>query len=122
MEFSTFLETNAAILIVAFLAAFIIDYMANLMSFSSRWASAAVTAVLLVAALVFTLVMNREDIAVQPLALAGGLMFVVALAGNMLHFGNRFLNAFLTAVIFMIPFAIGLYVLAGFSHGSGITL
>ncbi len=122
MDFSTFIELNAAILFVAFIAAFVIDYIANLLSFSSRWISALVTAVLLVAALVVTLLMNREDLALAPLALAGGLMFVVALAGNMLTFGNRFLNALVTAVIFMIPFAIGLYILAGFAEGSGITL
>lgn len=119
MDIATFLEANASILIAAFIAAFLIDFLANLISFGNRWVSALVTSLLLVAALVFVLVMNRDDIAVQPLAMAGGVMFVVALLGNYFSFSNRFLNALVTAVLFLIPFSIGLFLLLGLTgHGS----
>ena len=71
-------------------------------------ASALVTAISLMVILAATLFAMREDIAWQPLALAGVLMFVIAYLGNLLTFSSRFINALVTAVIFMIPFVIGL--------------
>lgn len=121
MIIEDFLTRMAPILATTFVAVFLIDYVANLISFGNRFISAIVTALVLMAILSGGLFAMGEDIALEPLLMAGGLMFVVALLGNLLSFRNRFLNALLTAVIFMIPYALGLYFLialgAGVSQG-----
>lgn len=108
MNIVDFAQSNAALLAATFVAAFVIDYFANVMSFSSRFKSALVTAIALMVILAITLFAMREDIAWQPLALAGGLMFAIAYLGNLLTFSSKVINALVTAVIFVILFGIGL--------------
>lgn len=108
MTFIDFVQVNSALLGAVFAAVFVIDYFANVMSFGSRFKSAIVTALIMMAVLAGTLFVLAEDIAWEPLALSGALMFAVAYFGNLLTFSSKVINAFLTAVIFMIPFTIGM--------------
>ncbi|MBU1210075.1 MAG: hypothetical protein KJ587_02240 [Alphaproteobacteria bacterium] len=108
MNIIEFAEAHAALLTATFVAVFVIDYFANVVSFGNRLGSAIVTALALMAVLAGTLFAIAEDIAWEPLALAGALMFAVAYLGNVLTFSNKVINALLTAVIFLIPFILGL--------------
>ncbi len=108
MDIVGFAQANSALLSTVFAAVFVIDYFANVMTFNSRFSSAIVTGVILMAVLAGTLFAIGEDIAWQPLALAGALMFSVAYLGNLLTFSSKVINAFITAVIFMIPFIAGM--------------
>jgi len=50
--------------------------------------------------------MSPADAALIVKALAGaGVLFVIALLGNMLSFSNRFVNALVTAIVFAIAYA-----------------
>ena len=118
MDFMDLIQANWAVLTTAFLGAFIIDYFANILSFENRFVSAVVTGLLLIVIIWGTLILIGDDVAMQPLMMAGALMFVVALLGNILSFGNRFTNALVTAIIFIIPFALGLYYVLGPYVGS----
>lgn len=108
MDILEFAQNHAALLSATFVAVFVIDYFANVVSFGNRLGSAIVTALALMAVLAGTLFAMGEDIAWEPLGLAGALMFAVAYLGNVLTFSSKAVNALVTAVIFMIPFVLGL--------------
>jgi len=112
MDILDYVQNNAALLAATFVAVFVIDYFANVVSFGNRFTSAIVTALALVAVLAGTLFGMGEAISWEPLALAGALMFVVAFLGNLLTFSSKVVNALVTAVIFLIPFTIGLMYLS----------
>ena len=78
MDFTNFIQANWAVLTTAFLGAFIIDYFANILSFENRFVSAVVTGLLLIVIIWGTLILIGDDVAMQPLMMAGALMFVVA--------------------------------------------
>ena len=117
MDFMDFVQLNVAVLAAAFIGTFLIDYFANVLSFENRFISALVTALLLMVVIAGTLLLTGDEVSAPPLLMAGALMFVVAFAGNVLSFGSRFMNAFVTAIIFMIPFTLGLYLILGPSAG-----
>lgn len=108
MDIVTFVQANSALLGAVFAAVFVIDYFANVMTFNSRFSSAIVTAIVLIAFVAGVLFALGDDIEWQPLALAGALMFAVAYLGNLLSFSSKVVNAFVTAVIFMVPFIVGM--------------
>ncbi len=118
MDFMDFVQANWAVLTSAFIGAFVIDYFANILSFENRFVSAVVTGLLLIVVIWGTLILIGDDVVMQPLLMAGVLMFLVALLGNILTFGNRFMNALVTAIIFIIPFALGLHYILGSYVGS----
>ncbi|KUO56554.1 MAG: hypothetical protein APF80_06730 [Alphaproteobacteria bacterium BRH_c36] len=108
MDILEFAQANAALLTATCVAVFVIDYFANAVSFGNRLGSAIVTALALMVVLAGTLFAMGEDIAWEPLALAGALMFAVAYLGNVLTFSSKVINALVTALIFLIPFTLGL--------------
>ncbi|MBU2581825.1 MAG: hypothetical protein KJ622_08915 [Alphaproteobacteria bacterium] len=108
MNIVEYVQSNAGLMGTVFVAVFVIDYFANVMSSSSRFNSAITTAVILVAVIAATLFAMGEEILWQPLALAAALMFAVAYLGNVLTFSSSVVNALVTAVIFMVPFILGM--------------
>ncbi|MEQ1578865.1 MAG: hypothetical protein ABL894_14605 [Hyphomicrobium sp.] len=91
---------------------FVVGLIGNILSFSSRFMNALVTAVifaLLSGALFFMMFKDSipKTIAVpadlawlEPVLVASAIVFVVDLIGNMLSFSNRVVNALVTAVVF----------------------
>ena len=91
---------------------FVVGLIGNILSFSSRFMNALVTAIvfaLLSGALFFMMFKDSiprtiaapADLAwLEPVVVMSVIVFVVDLMGNMLSFSNRFVNALVTAIIF----------------------
>lgn len=103
---------------------FVIGYIGNLLSFSSRFMNALVTAVVfavIYGALYFVIdqaALSQEVGKISQeqwfkmVAISAVLVFVIDLIANMLAFGNRFVNALMTAIVFAVLF-IGLMYATG---------
>lgn len=96
---------------------FVIGLIGNLLSFSNRFVNALVTAI--VFAVVFGALYHLSHAEVppspieflpadykwlQPVLIAAAVVFVVDLIGNILSFSNRFVNALVTALVFLAIF------------------
>ncbi|WP_295557186.1 hypothetical protein [uncultured Hyphomicrobium sp.] len=96
---------------------FVIGLIGNALSFSNRFVNALVTAI--VFAVVFGVLyhLSRADVPpspveflpadykwLQPVLIAAAVVFVVDLIGNFLSFSNRFGNAIVTALVFLVIF------------------
>ena len=104
---------------------FVIGYIGNLISFSSRVVNALVTAIVfavIYGALYYfidsaTLPPELQEISqetwIQMIAFSAVLVFFIDLIANMLSFSNRFLNALMTAVVFAVLFAVLVYATGG---------
>ncbi|WP_291177969.1 hypothetical protein [Hyphomicrobium sp.] len=115
-----FLPTEYAWLEPVLIAAgvvFVVGLIGNVLSFSNRFVNALVTAI--VFAVIFgalTYVARTEvpaspveflpaDFAwLQPVLIAAAVVFVIDLIGNLLSFSSRFVNALVTAIVFLIIF------------------
>ena len=104
---------------------FVIGYIGNLLSFSSRFVNALVTAIVFAVvygALVYfidsaTLPPDLQKVSqeqwIQVIGMSAVLVFIIDLVANMLTFSSRFWNAFMTAVVFAILFAALVYATGG---------
>lgn len=96
---------------------FVIGLIGNVLSFSNRFVNALVTAI--VFAVVFGVLYHLSHAEVppspieflpadykwlQPVLIAAAVVFVVDLIGNILSFSNRFVNALVTAIVFLVIF------------------
>jgi len=107
---------------------FVIGYIGNVLSFSSRFVNALVTAILF--ALIYggivyaAFVTNEESLREQVGALsqaqwirmigtAAVVVFVIDLIANMLSFQSRFMNALMTSIVFLIAFGALMYFTGG---------
>jgi hypothetical protein len=96
---------------------FVIGLIGNALSFSNRFVNALVTAI--VFAVVFGVLYHLSHAEVppspveflpadykwlQPVLIAAAVVFVVDLIGNFLSFSNRFGNAIVTALVFLVIF------------------
>jgi hypothetical protein len=91
---------------------FVVGLIGNILSFSSRFMNALVTAIIfaLLSGVLFYMMFKDSiprtiaapaDLAwLEPVIIAAAIVFVVDLIGNMLSFSNRFVNALVTALIF----------------------
>lgn len=91
---------------------FVVGLIGNILSFSSRFMNALVTAIIfgLLSAVLFffmfkgnvpkTIAVPADLAWLEPVIVAAAIVFVVDLIGNMLSFSNRFVNAVVTAVLF----------------------
>lgn len=103
--------------LIASIVVFVIGLIGNALSFSNRFVNALVTAI------AFTVIfgalyhfthadvppspvefMPAEYRWLQPILIAAGVVFVVDLIGNFLSFSNRFVNALVTALVFLAIF------------------
>ena len=103
---------------------FVIGYFGNVLAFSGRIVNALVTAIIfgLIIGAVFYFadpallsaegVTASRNVLLQQVAVAAGLVFVIDLIANMLVFNNRFTNALMTSVVFLVVF-IGLFYASG---------
>ncbi len=94
------------------LAVFVIDYFSNLLSFGNRIVNALVAAIVLGAVLVGLAVATGtglDQIRLQDVGVAAGVMFVVGLLGNLIAFSNRFVNALVTALLFAVAYGALMY-------------
>lgn len=104
---------------------FVIAYIGNLLTFSSRLVNALVTAILFAAiyAGLFYLIDQSmlppemqalsQETWVQMIAMSAVLVFVVDLVANMLSFSNRFVSALVTAVVFAALYVVAIYATGG---------
>ena len=95
---------------------FVVGLIGNILSFSSRFMNALVTAIIfaLLSGVLFFMMFKDSvprtiavpaDLAwLEPVLVASAIVFVVDLIGNMLSFSNRFVNAVVTAVVFGVVF------------------
>jgi len=115
-----FLPTEYAWLEPVLIAAgvvFVVGLIGNVLSFSNRFVNALVTAI--VFAVIFgalSFVAKTEvppspveflpaDYSwLQPVLIAAAVVFVIDLIGNILSFSNRFVNALVTAIVFLLIF------------------
>jgi hypothetical protein len=115
-----FLPTEYAWLepvIIASGVVFVIGLIGNALSFSNRFVNALVTAI--VFAVIFGVLYHLSQAEVppspveflpadykwlQPVLIAAAVVFVVDLIGNFLSFSNRFVNALVTAIVFLVIF------------------
>ena len=96
---------------------FVIGLIGNALSFSNRFVNALVTAI--VFAVIFGVLYHLSHAEVppspveflpadykwlQPVLIAAAVVFVVDLIGNFLSFSNRFGNAIVTALVFLVIF------------------
>ena len=91
---------------------FVVGLIGNILSFSSRFMNALVTAIIfgLLSGVLFyfmfkgegmrTIAVSADMAWLEPVLVASAIVFVVDLIGNMLSFSNRFVNAIVTAVVF----------------------
>ncbi len=110
---------------------FVIGFIGNLLSFSSRFVNALVTAIVFAVvygALVYfidpaSLPADMPKISqqqwIQIIGMASVLVFVIDFIANMLTFSNRFWNALMTAIVFAVLFG-GLIYLSGGVPTAGI--
>ncbi|OYW55021.1 MAG: hypothetical protein B7Y80_08890 [Hyphomicrobium sp. 32-62-53] len=104
---------------------FVIALLGNVLSFSSRFINALVTAVIFAVfygALAYgidktmlpaELQTASQETWIQMIAMGAILVFVLDLVANMISFGNRFVSALVTAVLFAILFGLAVYSTGG---------
>jgi hypothetical protein len=111
--------------LVASAVLFVIAYVGNRISFSSRFANALVTA--LIFAVIYGVLAYTVDKTVLPpelkeadrqiwlqMILTGAaLVFVLDLVANLISFRNRVASAFVTAALFAILFGVAIYATGG---------
>ena len=105
-------EVLLPIFLIATLAVFIGDFIANTISFENRVMNAVILAVIVgIAVLGFGLFINGSTIGQigMPAMICAALALVVGYLGNVIAFDNRFVNALVTAIVFAVVCAIGLY-------------
>lgn len=115
-----FLPTEYAWLEPVLIAAgvvFVVGLIGNVLSFSNRFVNALVTAIVfavIFGALSFVAKTEAPPSPVeflpadyswlQPVLIAAAVVFVIDLIGNILSFSNRFVNALVTAIVFLLIF------------------
>ena len=102
------------LILVAAGAVFVGDLIANMISFSNRLMNAIVLAVIAGAfVLGFGHLVDQRPLGelLQPAGMVAALGFVVGYLGNLLAFGNRFVNALVTALVFLVLAGVGAYLL-----------
>jgi hypothetical protein len=104
---------------------FVIALLGNVLSFSSRFINALVTAIIFAVfygALAYgidktmlpaELQTASQETWIQMIAMGAILVFVLDLVANMISFGNRFVSALVTAVLFAILFGLAVYATGG---------
>jgi len=113
---------------------FVIGYIGNLLSFSSRFVNALVTAIVFAiayGALLYFVFFSgaklppelqekaaelknvTQDTLIRVVGISAVVVFVVDLIANMLSFSSRFMNALMTAVVFAVLFGALVYVTGG---------
>jgi hypothetical protein len=103
--------------LIAAAVVFVIGLIGNALSFSNRFVNALVTAI--VFAVIFGALyhLSQADVPpspveflpddykwLQPILIAAAVVFVVDLIGNFLSFSSRFVNALVTALVFLVIF------------------
>ncbi|HML43512.1 MULTISPECIES: hypothetical protein [Hyphomicrobium] len=96
---------------------FVVGLIGNVLSFSSRFLNALVTAIVfavIFGSLTFLAKAEVQSIPAQflpaeyawlePVLIASAVVFVVDFIGNILSFSNRFVNALVTAIVFAVIF------------------
>ena len=104
---------------------FVIGYIGNMLSFSSRFMNALVTAIvfaLIYGALYFVIdqaalsaevgAMSQEQW-FKMVGISAVLVFIIDLVANMIAFDSRFVNALMTAVVFAVLFGGLMYATGG---------
>ncbi|MEL6290130.1 MAG: hypothetical protein AAFQ42_02240 [Pseudomonadota bacterium] len=109
----------------ASLILFVIAYIGNLLTFSNRFVNALVTAIIFGAinagalyaidaiTIPETLQDAMNDRWLQTVLFAAGLVFVIDLFANILSFSNRFVSALVTTILFIVLYAVALYLTGG---------
>jgi lipid-A-disaccharide synthase-like uncharacterized protein len=107
---------------------FVIGFIGNVLSFSNRFVNALVTAIIFVlvyggivyAGFVSDQEAIKEQIGVlsqeqwiRMIGIAGLFVFVIDLVANMLSFQSRFMNALMTAIVFLVLFGGLMYFTGG---------
>ena len=123
------LETFKPVLIGAVIL-FVIGYLGNVIAFGGRFVNALVTAILfaIVYGVVFYLAgqsgiatpissMSIEE-QVKIIGVAAAVVFVIDLIANMLSFSSRFMNALMTAIVFLVVYGVMLYATGGIPAGT----
>ncbi len=114
--------------IVAAIIVFLVDLVGNSLAYGGRLVNALATAVVffvIFAALAYfglgklefatdaaelpSRFLPGEYLWLEPVLIATLLVFIVGLVGNILSFDNRFMNALVTALIFLLVFAVVTY-------------
>ncbi len=101
------------LLLVATIAVFIGDLIANMISFENRFMNAIALAVIAaIAVIAFGMYVDGRPIGelAMPGVIVAGLAFLVGYLGNLIAFGNRFINALVTAIAFAVLSSIGFYI------------
>ena len=116
-------EAVSLVLIPAVLV-FVVALLGNLVSFDNRPVNALVTAVIVALIWeVWALTTHSVEPSIVSVILAAGAVFIADLIGNAITFTNRYTNALATAVVFVVIFLGGFYVLAMLLgpnfHGAG---
>lgn len=107
---------------------FVIGFIGNMLSFSNRFVNALVTAIIFVlvyGGIVYVGFVSdqeamKEQIGVlsqeqwiRMIGIAGLFVFVIDLVANMLSFQSRFMNALMTAIVFLVLFGGLMYFTGG---------
>ena len=107
---------------------FVIGFIGNVLSFSNRFVNALVTAIIFVlvyggivyAAFVSDQEALKEQVGalsqeqwIRMIGIAGVFVFVIDLVANMLSFRSRFMNALMTAIVFLVLFGGLMYFTGG---------
>ncbi len=107
---------------------FVIGFIGNVLSFSNRFVNALVTAIIFVlvyggivyAAFVSDQEPLKEQVGalsqeqwIRMIGIAGVFVFVIDLVANMLSFQSRFMNALMTAIVFLVLFGGLMYFTGG---------
>jgi lipid-A-disaccharide synthase-like uncharacterized protein len=107
---------------------FVIGFIGNVLSFSNRFVNALVTAIIFVlvyggivyAAFVSDQEALKEQVGalsqeqwIRMIGIAGVFVFVIDLVANMLSFQSRFMNALMTAIVFLVLFGGLMYFTGG---------
>ena len=114
--------------VIAGIVLFFVDLIANSIAYGGRFVNGIMTAVvffIVFAALAYfglgklefstdavnvpSLFLPTDFIWLEPVLIATVLVFLVGLAGNFLSFSNRFVNALVTALIFIVVFGVVTY-------------
>ncbi len=109
--------------IVAAIIVFVVDLVGNSLAYGGRFVNALVTAIvfLVVFGALAYFGLGKLEVStemaeipsrflpddllwLEPVLIATGLVFLVGLLGNLISFKNRFMNALVTAVIFLVIF------------------
>jgi hypothetical protein len=131
MEVKSMSPVEQTFLVQVLIAAgvlFVIGFIGNVLSFSNRFVNALVTAIIFVlvyggivyAAFVSDQEALKEQVGalsqeqwIRMIGIAGVFVFVIDLVANMLSFQSRFMNALMTAIVFLVLFGGLMYFTGG---------